>query len=262
MDLGLHDRACIVTGASKGIGLAVSRLLVAEGAQVLMVARGADALRAAADELGASWLALDVSAPGAAGEIVAACEARFGGAVDVLVNNAGLAEIKDLDELSDADWQRDWDLHVMGAMRLMREACPKMAARGWGRVVNVSSSSGKRPSGTLAMSYSVTKAAQLSLSRAFADRFAADGVRVNAIAPGMALSEGWTAEGQLGEQLAARLGVSLEEALARNGSRAPIGRALDVDEIARIVVVLCSELASGVAGAAWSVDGGTWASII
>jgi 3-oxoacyl-[acyl-carrier protein] reductase len=261
MDLGLHDRACIVTGASKGIGLAVARLLAEEGARVLMVARGEDALRAAAEGIGAAWLALDVSAPEAAAQVVAACEERFG-AVDVLVNNAGLAEIKDLDELADAEWQRDWDLHVMAAMRLMREACPKMAARGWGRVVNVSSSSGKRPSGTLAMSYSVTKAAQLSLSRAFADRFAADGVRVNAIAPGMALSEGWTGEGQLGEQLAARLGISLEEALRRNGKRSPIGRALDVDEVARIAVVLCSEAASGVAGAAWSVDGGTWASII
>jgi 3-oxoacyl-[acyl-carrier protein] reductase len=262
MDLGLHDRACIVTGASKGIGLAVSRLLVDEGARVLMVARGEDALRAAADALGASWLALDVGAPDAAAQIVAACEARFGGAVDVLVNNAGFADLKDLDDLSDAEWQRDWDLHVMAAMRLMREACPKMAARGWGRVVNVSSSSGKRPSSSLAMSYSVTKAAQLSLSRAFADRFAADGVRVNAIAPGMTLSEGWTAGGELGDKLAARLGVTREEALRAQGERSPIGRALEVDEIARIAVVLCSELASGVAGAAWSVDGGTWASII
>jgi 3-oxoacyl-[acyl-carrier protein] reductase len=262
MDLGLHDRACIVTGASKGIGLAVSRLLISEGARVLLVARGEEALRAAAAELGAEWLALDVSRPTAAAEIVAACEQRFGGAVDVLVNNAGMAEIKDLDELTDEDWQRDWDLHVMASMRLMRETCPKMAARGWGRVVNVSSSSGKRPSGSLAMSYSVTKAAQLSLSRAFADKYAADGVRVNAIAPGMALSEGWTGDGQLGDQLSTRLGIGREEVLRNQGARSPIGRALEVDEIARIAVVLCSELASGVAGAAWSVDGGTWVSIV
>jgi 3-oxoacyl-[acyl-carrier protein] reductase len=263
MDLGLHDRACIVTGASKGIGLAVSRLLVDEGARVLMVSRGPEALRAAAEGLGerASWLAADVGRPDAAAEIVGACAARFG-SVDALVNNAGFADMKDLNDLTDAEWQRDWDVHVMAAMRLMREACPRMAARGWGRVVNVSSSSGKRPSGSLAMSYSVTKSAQLSLSRAFADRFAADGVRVNAIAPGMTLSEGWTGEGELGDKLAAKLGVSREEALRTQGGRSPIGRPLEVDEIARIVVVLCSELASGVAGAAWSVDGGTWASIV
>jgi 3-oxoacyl-[acyl-carrier protein] reductase len=261
MDLGLRDRACIVTGASKGIGLAVSRQLIAEGARVLMVARGEPALAAAARELGAEFLAHDVTDRKAGHEIVAACRQRLG-AVDVLVNNAGLAELKSLEELRDEDWQRDWELHVMASMRLMREACPLMAQRGWGRVVNVSSSSGKRPSGTLAMSYSVTKAAQLALSRAFADRYAADGVRVNAIAPGMALSEGWTAQGGLADQLAESRGGSREEILRAQGERLPIGRALEVDEVAGIVVVLCSELASGVAGAAWSVDGGVWASIV
>jgi 3-oxoacyl-[acyl-carrier protein] reductase len=261
MDLGLQGRACIVTGASKGIGLAIGRLLVEEGARVLLVARGAEALAAAAGEIGAAWHAADVTDPDAAEAIVAACERELG-SVDVLVNNAGHAEIRDLEELTDAEWQRDWDLHVMASMRLMRAACPRMAAAGWGRVVNVSSSSGKRPSGTLAMSYSVTKAAQLSLSRAFADRYARQGVRVNAIAPGMALSEGWTGEGGLADQLAARRGVSREEVLRVQGERLPIGRALEVDEVARIAVVLCSELASGVAGAPWSVDGGIYASIV
>jgi 3-oxoacyl-[acyl-carrier protein] reductase len=261
MDLGLRDRACVVTGASKGIGLAVSRLLAAEGARVMMVARGEEELAARADEIGADWLAVDVTEPDAGDRIVACCAEQIG-RLDVLVNNAGLAEIKDLDELSEADWQRDWDLHVMASMRLMRAACPRMAEAGWGRVVNVSSSSGKRPSATLAMSYSVTKAAQLALSRAFADRFAAQNVRVNAIAPGMALSEGWTADGGLADQLAARRGASRDDVLAAQGERTPIGRALAVDEVAEIVVVLASEIASGVAGAAWSVDGGVWASII
>jgi NAD(P)-dependent dehydrogenase (short-subunit alcohol dehydrogenase family) len=261
MDLGLRDRACIVTGASKGIGLGVSRLLVAEGARVLMVARGGRELATRAQDLGAEWLATDVTAPDAGERIVAECAARLGG-VDALVNNAGFAEVKDLDDLTDADWQRDWELHVMASMRLMRAACPRMAEAGWGRVVNVSSSSGKRPSSTLAMSYSVTKAAQLALSRAFADRYAAAGVRVNAVAPGMVLSEGWTDPGGLGDQVAERRGVGRGEALRLQGERLPIGRALDVDEVARIVVVLCSEAASGVAGAAWSVDGGVWASIV
>ncbi len=261
MDLGLRDRACIVTGASRGIGREIARLLTAEGARVLLVARGEETLRAAAAELGAAWLAADLRDPEAGERIVETCVQRLG-AVDVLVNNAGVAEVKDLDELSDADWQRDWELHVLAAMRLMRAACPRMAAAGWGRVVNVTSSSGKRPSSTLAMSYSVTKAAQLALSRAFADRYAADGVRVNAIAPGMALSEGWTAPGGLADQLAARRGATRDEILRAQGERLPIGRALEADEVARIAVVLCSELASGVAGAAWSVDGGVWASIV
>jgi 3-oxoacyl-[acyl-carrier protein] reductase len=261
MDLGLSGRAGIVTGASRGIGLAVARGLAAEGARVLMVSRGVDELAARAEEVGGEWLAVDVAEPDAADRIAACCVEQMGG-LDFLVNNAGVAEIKALEDLSDADWQRDWDLHVMASMRLMRAACPRMAAAGSGRVVNVASSSGKRPSGTLAMSYSVTKAAQLALSRAFADRYAADGVRVNAIAPGMALSEGWTAAGGLADQLAQRRGATAEEVLRAQGERLPIGRALEVDEVARIAVILCSDVASGVAGAAWSVDGGVWASIV
>jgi len=261
MDLGLSGRVGIVTGASRGIGLGIARGLAAEGARVLMVARGEDELTARAEEIGADWIAMDVTEPDA-GERLAACCAEQMGGLDFLVNNAGLAEATPLEELTDADWQRDWDLHVMASMRLMRATCPRMAAAGWGRVVNVASSSGKRPSGTLAMSYSVTKAAQLALSRAFADRHAADGVRVNALAPGMVLSEGWTGPGGLAEQLAQRRGTSADEVLRVQGGRMPIGRALEVDEVARIAVVLCSELASGVAGAAWSVDGGVWASIV
>jgi 3-oxoacyl-[acyl-carrier protein] reductase len=261
MDLGLSGRAGIVTGASRGIGLAIARGLAAEGARVLMVSRGEQGLAARAGEIGAEWLALDVSEPDAGDRVVACCAEQMGGP-DFLVNNAGIAEMKALEALTDADWQRDWNLHVMASMRLMRAACPRMAEAGWGRVVNVSSSSGKRPSGTLAMSYSVTKAAQLALSRAFADRYAADGVRVNAIAPGMALSEGWTGPGGLADQLAQDRGTTAEEVLRAQGGRLPIGRALEVDEIARIAVILCSEVASGVAGAAWSVDGGIWASIV
>lgn len=261
MDLGLSGRTGIVTGASRGIGLAVARGLTTEGARVLMVARGEDELAARAEEIGAEWLAVDVTDPDA-GDRIAACCAEQMGALDFLVNNAGIAEIKALEDLTDADWQRDWDLHVMASMRLMRAACPRMAAAGRGRVVNVSSSSGKRPSGTLAMSYSVTKAAQLALSRAFADRYAADGVLVNALAPGMALSEGWTAPGGLADQLAQQRDTSRDEVLRAQGGRMPIGRALEVDEVARIAVILCSDVASGVAGAAWSVDGGAWASIV
>ena len=169
MDLGLRDRACIVTGASKGLGLAIARGLVAEGARVLIVARHEAELERAAGEIGAAWHAADLREPDAADAVIAAAQ-RWVGGVDVLVNNAGIAEVVDLDDETDEQWQRDWDLHVMAAMRLMRAACPLMAANGWGRVVNVSSSSGKRPSGTLALSYSVTKAGLLALSRGFAGR--------------------------------------------------------------------------------------------
>ena len=144
----------------------------------------------------------------------------------------------------------------MAPMRLMRAAAPAMAERGWGRIVNVSSSSGKRP-GRRNVAYSVSKAAALSLSRAFADAFAPRGVLVNAVAPGPVASELWMAPGGLADQQAAAQGITREQVLDATGAGVPIGRLATPDEIATVIVFLCSEAASNVAGAAWSVDGGT-----
>jgi 3-oxoacyl-[acyl-carrier protein] reductase len=261
MDLGLAGKACIVTGATRGIGLATAQMLHDEGARVLLVARDADALADAAGTLGgAEVLAADVTDPDDDERIVAACAERFG-AVDVLVNNAGTSFVKSLEELTDADWQSQWELHVMGPMRLMRAAGPRMAAAGGGRIVNVCSSAGKRPSLTNP-AYAVTKAAQLSLSRVFADRYAADGVLVNAVAPGAVASPLWMAPGGMADQTAVAQGVSRQEAIAIQERKVPLGRFAEPGEIADVVVFLCSARASNVTGAAWSVDGGTVAIII
>lgn len=241
MDLGLDGKACVVTGASRGIGAATAAMLEAEGARVLGVSRSAG-------------FEADVTEPGAAERIVAACEERFG-AIDVLVNNAGTSEAKPLYELEDGDWQAQWELHVIAPLRLMRAAAPRMAACGGGRIVNVCSSAGKRPSLTNA-AYSVTKAAQLSLSRVFADAHAADGVLVNAVAPGAVETPLWLGEGGLADQVAEAKGISREEAIEAQASKIPTGRFGTPEEVAGIVVVLCSDLASNVSGAAWSVDGG------
>ena len=180
MDLGLGGKACAVTGASRGIGRHTARLLAEEGASVLLVARGAEVLAEAADECRAAGgdahaLALDVTDADAGERIVAAGEERFG-RLDVLVNNAGTARWRDLDEVPEADWYAAWELNVMAPLRAMRAAIPGMVERGWGRVVNVSSTAGKRPSAQMP-EYSVAKAAELSLSRLFADRHAARGAR-------------------------------------------------------------------------------------
>src|SRR5215218_9575713 len=211
MDLELRDKVSVVTGASSGIGLETARRLCAEGANVLMVARDAERLERAADDCGAEFLAVDVTEPDAPERIVATCAEQMGG-IDVLVNNAGTSFARPRDELTDEDWQGQWELHVMGPMRLMRAAAPRMAAAGGGRIVNVCSSAGKRPSLTNA-AYSVTKAAQLSLSRVFADTYAADGVLVNAIAPGPVASGLWVDPGGLAEQVAQVRGGTREEAL-------------------------------------------------
>jgi 3-oxoacyl-[acyl-carrier protein] reductase len=242
MDLGIRGRTAVVTGASRGIGAATAALLEAEGARVVAVSRGTG---------------IDVTAPDAAGRIAALA----GAPVDILVNNAGTSYAKALDELTDEDWNGQWELHVLACMRLMRAFAPGMAERGWGRIVNVASSAGKRPSLTNA-AYSVTKAAQLSLSRVFADTYAADGVLVNAVAPGAVASSLWMAEGGLADQTAAARGLSRQEAIEAQEAKVPVGRFATEEEIASVVAFLCSERASIVAGAAWSVDGGTVATIV
>jgi 3-oxoacyl-[acyl-carrier protein] reductase len=261
MDLGISRRVCVVTGASSGIGLATARSLCGEGAAVLLVARGTPNLERALEQCRAAGgtaaaLACDVTAPDAGERMLAEARANFG-EPDVLVNNAGTARWRDLDDVPDADWQAAWDLNVMASLRAMRALVPGMRARGWGRVVNVSSTAGKRPSANMP-EYSVAKAAQLSLSRLWADRCAADGVLVNAICPGPTKSELWLQEGGLADQSAALSGLDgVAEAIAKAGAGRPIGRMADVDEIAAAIVFLCSARASYVAGAAWSVDGGT-----
>jgi 3-oxoacyl-[acyl-carrier protein] reductase len=261
VDLGLGGKACIVTGATRGIGLATARMLVEEGARVLLVARDGGELERVAAEIGGDCevLVADVTDADAGDQIVSACAERFG-SVDVLVNNAGTSFVRSLEELSDDDWQSQWELHVMGPMRLMRAAGPRMAAGG-GRIVNVCSSAGKRPSLTNP-AYAVTKAAQLSLSRVFADRYAADGVLVNAVAPGAVTSPLWTAPGGLADQAAEARGISHDEALAAQAAKIPLGRLAEPGEVAAVIVFLCSARASTVTGAAWSADGGTVATIV
>ena len=265
MDLGLAGRSCVVTGAGRGIGRATARILCEAGAQVLLVARTEDDLRDAAADCGragaavhgrAAHHALDVTAPDAAERILADATDRFGG-LDILVNNAGAARWRDLDDVPEEDWYAAWELNVMAPKRLIDAAAPGMAERGWGRIVNVASTAGKRPTQSLG-EYSVAKAAQLSLSRLYADRYSRSGVLVNAVCPGPVASEMWMAPGGLLDQSKEQGGHDdRDAALAAAAASRPIGRLAEVDEIASAIAFLCSERASYVLGSAWSVDGGT-----
>jgi 3-oxoacyl-[acyl-carrier protein] reductase len=228
---------------------------------VLLVGRDEKRLAAAATEASeaggeVATLVLDVTDEDAGERMRAAAVESFG-ALEVLVNNAGSAKWRDLDEVPDEDWRAQYELNVMAPLRAMRAAAPAMAAAGWGRVVNVCSTAGKRPSAAMP-EYSVAKSAELSLSRLFADRYARDGVLVNAICPGPVEAELWMEPGGLLDQSQQMSGASSrEEALREAGSKRPIGRLAQVGEIASAIVFLCSERASYVSGAAWSVDGGT-----
>ena len=246
MDLGLRERVCLVTGSTGGIGRATAQLLAREGARVVTCGRGE------APGVGeAQHVVADLARPGEPERVVAEA-----GEVDVLVNNVGYAEQRDFLALTDDDWEAAWQLNVMSFVRAIRAAVPGMRQRGSGVIVNVSSTAGKRPS-TGMPEYSVTKAAVLSLSRLVADLYAPDGVRCNAVTPGPTATEAWLGDGGLADQQADRTGKSREEVLDAVGKGRPLGRLAEPEEIAEVVVFLCSERASYVTGAAWSADGGT-----
>ena len=242
MDLGLQDKVCVVTGSTGGIGLAVARQLREEGATVVTSGRRSEGI-------GDLHVVADLTRAGAAEALIDAAVAAFG-RVDCLVNNVGGTDIRKLEELSDADWQASFQLNLMSAIRATQAALPGMRKRG-GTIVNVSSTAAKRPS-TSMPDYSVMKAALLSFSRLVADLYAKDGVRCNAVTPGPTATEAWLGDGGLADQQGDR-----DEVLAKVAAGRPLGRLAQPEEIAAVIVFLCSPKASYVTGAAWSADGGT-----
>ena len=249
MELGLRGRACVVTGASGGIGGATARLLAAEGRRCCWSGVGprrSDGWRRTLHAAGAPQveaIAIDVTEPDAGRRATSSTRASTASAaIDVLVNNAGVTVVRRWDQLTDADWQDQWELNVMAPMRLMRAAAPEMARRGWGRIVNVSSSSGKRPSATNIAYWGDEGGAAVAVA----------GVRRRVRRPGRARQRGrarsdrrWRLAGAegLAAQQAQTSGRIGEEVLAGVAGRLPLGRLGTDEEIAAVIAFLCSEQA-------------------
>ena len=244
MDLALGGKRCLVTGSTGGIGLEVVRQLTGEGARVVSCGR-----RDAPGVGEEAHVVSDLSHAGGPEWVVAQAADALGG-LDVLVNNVGIARHARFEDVPDDEWDAYWQLNVMSYVRAIRAALSHLR-EGSGAIVNVSSTAGKRPS-TGMPHYSVTKAAVLSLSRLVADLYAQDGIRCNAVTPGPTETDAWLGDGGLADQQGDR-----DEVLAKVGAGRPLGRLARPEEIASVIVFLCSDRASYVTGAAWSADGGT-----
>jgi NAD(P)-dependent dehydrogenase (short-subunit alcohol dehydrogenase family) len=262
MDLNLTGRVAVVTGASKGIGLAIVRSLLDEGARVVATSRRpTPELEELAGEL--VHVPADLMDPGAPAEVIARAVERFGG-LDILVNNAGGpapgSPIPHDGFLTrgDADWRAIFELNLFSAVRACRAAIPLLLERGGGAIVNVSSAVGRQPQ-LFNLDYAAAKAAMSNLTKALSEEFGAHGVRVNGVSPGPVRTAWWTDPGGVADVFAAQAGTDRESAmatLAPEMMQLTTGRLVEPREIADAVVFLASPRSASTTGAEFVVDGG------
>jgi NAD(P)-dependent dehydrogenase (short-subunit alcohol dehydrogenase family) len=249
MDLGLKDKKVLITGGSKGIGLACARAFIAEGARVALVSRSEDNLRKA-NVQGAYTIAADLTDAAAAAAMVERVEKEFG-ALDVLVNSAGAAKRTDADDLTPAAWRAGMDAKYFTYVNVMDPVIKRMGKRGRGAIINVIGGGGKVASPTH-LAGGAANAALLLATAGLAYAYASRGVRVVGVSPGVTKTER-VAEGLKAE--AKRAGVSEEQAYKQMIARLPMGRPAEPEEIADIVVFAASERGRYLTGANISTDG-------
>ena len=255
MEIGLNGRSAIITGGSKGLGLAMARAFGEAGADVAILARGPETLEEARRSLAATArgkvaaIACDVAKADDLGAAYNAAVAAFG-KIDIVVNNAGKSETGKFESITDEVWQADLDLKLFAAIRLCRLALPAMKERRWGRIINVLNIGAKTPRAGGAPT-AVSRAAGMALTKVLAGEGAPFNVLVNALHVGVIVTD----------QIVRRhrkegANVTLEEFIKKAGAPVPLGRMGRAEEFANVACFLASDAASYVTGASINVDGG------
>ena len=261
MDLGLTDKVAIITGGSEGIGKAAARCIAEEGGRVIIVARRAEALEAAAGDIRktAKGVVLpvpgDVTDPALPNAVVETAIEHFG-RVDILVNNAGTSMARPFDAVGEGDWKGDFDLKLWAAVRFITAVLPEMRKTGGGRIINVTNLAGRTPHAA-SMPTSVSRAAGVALTKALSKDLAKDNILVNTVCIGFIKSG--QHERRYASRLAADPDINLErlyreEAAARG---VPLGRVGEDREAGDVIAFLASTVASYLTGVAINIDGGT-----
>lgn len=258
MKIDLSGKVALVTASTGGIGFAIAKGLAESGAEVIVNGRSDKSASAAVARLRQTVVSARVRTAVADLSTAEGVEQlhQATGEVDILVNNAGIYGQKDFYDIDDATWDTYWQTNVMSGVRLSRALLPAMVKKGWGRVVFISSESARNIPADM-IQYGVTKTAQLSLARGLAKFVAGSGVTVNSVLPGPTLSDGFA---EMMKDEVAKTGKSLEqlakEFVMAHRPASVIQRAATVDEVANMVVYVCSTQASATSGAALRVDGG------
>jgi NAD(P)-dependent dehydrogenase (short-subunit alcohol dehydrogenase family) len=254
MDLGLDGRVAVVTGASKGIGLAVVRALAAESAVVVAGARTVDSL---AGLEGVTALAVDLAEPGGPERLVRHAAAQHG-RVDVLVNNVGGVRLR-LDgflETSDHDFEASMQLNFYSALRATRAAVAEMVPRGTGAIVNVVSVNAFFQPDGLVIDYGAAKAALLNVAKALSQELGPKGIRINSVSPGQVETDLWLAADGVAATVGRAAGVGAADVREQAAAGIATGRFSTADEVATLVTMLASPRIANVTGANYVIDGG------